>query len=664
MTRYHTGDGVTTERAYDPLTGRLSGIVSWKGNDTIQYLTYVFDKNANLASRKDSIRNMEERFIYDRLDRLTGIIEGNDTTGVFVYDDYGRMTMKRIHGAMVFDNTTYGADGRPHALEQASLYTERPEQRIKYTSFDKLRNIQQNGTLHYDEAWLRYDYGYEHQRLRMTEAILLDTVVKEYVGNCEFVKTNGVTTSELTFLSGPLGVFAVYDGHVQPAGKGMYYVHPDHLGSWTTVTNRNGVVVQDVRFDPWGTPYYSDSTHLVEATSLLFDRGFTGHEHLLGFRLINMNGRMYDPVTSTFLSVDNFVQDPSSTQSFNRYAYCMNNPLKYTDPDGEFPWVSMLIGAGISVVTNGIDNILKDKPFFDGAGKAALYGGLQGLASFGIGQLASGISSVGSRVAFQTLAHGSLGGVSSTLNGGNFTQGFVSGAVGSLVATGMGGLTQDWGKWGRGIGVIGGGALAGGVSSSISGGRFWDGFRNGAISAGLNHAVHTGVFGRGVMMASITGRTRHLFGPDAIARAVTMDASAGVALSAEAGGISVLVGKERGFYAYEDLGIGAGGLTASLGVEVVDMYSSSSLSEVGIQDFSGSRWEINGSLAAYGFSVGVTGTWSRHNNDGFTIGIGRSIGVDAMPFNANLNFNYGGSNVGNLNDWVNQLHDAFTIKKL
>ena len=132
------------------------------------------------------------------------------------------------------------------------------------------------------------------------------------------------------------GAFAVLDSHVLSVGKALYYVHPDHLGSWTTVTDRVGAVVQDVRFDPWGTPYYSDSTHLVQATSLLFERGFTGHEHLMRYGLINMNGRVYDPVTSTFLSVDNYVQDPSSTQNFNRYAYCLNNPLKYTDPDGEF----------------------------------------------------------------------------------------------------------------------------------------------------------------------------------------------------------------------------------------------------------------------------------------------------------------------------------------
>lgn len=52
--------------------------------------------------------------------------------------------------------------------------------------------------------------------------------------------------------------------------------------------------------------------------------------------LINMNGRMYDPVLGSFLSPDNYIQNPDNSQSFNRYAYCLNNPLRYVDPDGEF----------------------------------------------------------------------------------------------------------------------------------------------------------------------------------------------------------------------------------------------------------------------------------------------------------------------------------------
>jgi len=38
-------------------------------------------------------------------------------------------------------------------------------------------------------------------------------------------------------------------------------------------------------------------------------------------------------VEETF-TYDNYVQDPTSQQSFNRYAYCLYNPLRYTDPSG------------------------------------------------------------------------------------------------------------------------------------------------------------------------------------------------------------------------------------------------------------------------------------------------------------------------------------------
>ena len=53
-----------------------------------------------------------------------------------------------------------------------------------------------------------------------------------------------------------------------------------------------------------------------------------------GFGLINMNGRMYDPVIGRILSPDIVVQNPGKTQDYNRYSYCNNNPLKYTDPSG------------------------------------------------------------------------------------------------------------------------------------------------------------------------------------------------------------------------------------------------------------------------------------------------------------------------------------------
>ena len=67
-----------------------------------------------------------------------------------------------------------------------------------------------------------------------------------------------------------------------------------------------------------------------------------------------MNARLYDPVVGRFLSPDPYVQAPFMSQNFNRYSYALNNPLRYTDPNGEF-WqfiVAAVIGAGINVITH------------------------------------------------------------------------------------------------------------------------------------------------------------------------------------------------------------------------------------------------------------------------------------------------------------------------
>ncbi|WP_073181510.1 RHS repeat-associated core domain-containing protein [Tenacibaculum mesophilum] len=66
---------------------------------------------------------------------------------------------------------------------------------------------------------------------------------------------------------------------------------------------------------------------------------------------------------SRFFSPDNYIQEPFNTQSFNRFGYAWNNPLKFTDPSGEF-FIAALIGALISVATNGIINIIEGRPFF------------------------------------------------------------------------------------------------------------------------------------------------------------------------------------------------------------------------------------------------------------------------------------------------------------
>ena len=114
----------------------------------------------------------------------------------------------------------------------------------------------------------------------------------------------------------------------------IHYILKDHLGSWVTITDAEGKVEQELSFDAWGNLRDADTWTGASTEAPMFDRGYTGHEHLCAFGLINMNGRCYDPLMSSFLSVDAYVQDPSNAQGFNRYSYCLNNPLRYTDPSG------------------------------------------------------------------------------------------------------------------------------------------------------------------------------------------------------------------------------------------------------------------------------------------------------------------------------------------
>ena len=63
------------------------------------------------------------------------------------------------------------------------------------------------------------------------------------------------------------------------------------------------------------------------------DKLFTG-QRLDGTGLYYYNARYYDPTLGRFISADTIIPNPTNPQYFNRYSYCLNNPLKYTDPSG------------------------------------------------------------------------------------------------------------------------------------------------------------------------------------------------------------------------------------------------------------------------------------------------------------------------------------------
>ncbi len=225
-------------------------------------------------------------------------------------------------------------------------------------------------------------------------------------------------------------------------------------------------MVAESNFDEWGRTWNpTDWTYVnAPAPPAWLYRGYTGNEHVEPFALVNMNGRMYDPLNGRMLSPDNYIQGGLGTQGFNRYSYAGNNPLKYTDPDGQNPLlVAALIGGFMNWLSHGAEFSLK------------------GLQYFGVGAASAVITA------------GVSGGVSSTLADGGFWAGAVGSSGASAVGFGAGALAGAAGGGAGGFLLgLGNSALAGNSTKDILNAGLRDG-AYGALSGALVGGIQGGM---------------------------------------------------------------------------------------------------------------------------------------------------------------------------
>jgi len=245
------------------------------------------------------------------------------------------------------------------SIEGALSSYEQPPQAITYNCFNKVNTIQdtigQNNTY-----TLSFTYGLNNNRVKtvLTNNSTIEKV-KYFNGDYEEDSTsNGI--KKYHYINAPTGIVGIFVS--EGSADTLYHVLTDHLGSLTGIINADTDDVTYYSYDAWGVPRDPEAWNSEFEGELFAGRGYTGHEHHPEFDLINMNGRVYDPVLGRFLSPDPFVQFPGAVNGYNRYSYCLNNPLIYTDPSGEIVWT---IISGISdffktVFTGGL-SFNKDK---------------------------------------------------------------------------------------------------------------------------------------------------------------------------------------------------------------------------------------------------------------------------------------------------------------
>ncbi|SOU86467.1 membrane hypothetical protein [Tenacibaculum dicentrarchi] len=465
------GNGMIKKRTYDQF-GFLTSILDKTGGDspkTALNLAYSFDGvRGNLNSRKNNNLSWNESFTYDNLDRLTKISGATNRTQS--YDTRGRITENSEIG-----DYNYGS-ANSYRLKEVDLntkgdlhYQNQPLQKIKYNAYKKPVSISVK-----DKAKVDFEYGVLQNRSHAyygdnEDDKLARRYQKHYsaITPVEIISDKEGNTKIITYIGGD--AYSAPVTHIKQtasgSANGYHYLHRDYLSSILAISDSAGIVQEQRQFGAWGEVdkfKRLNSEIDFESSTTLLSRGYTGHEHFMRVALIHMNGRMYDAKLGRFLSPDNYIQEPFSTQSFNRYGYVWNNPLKFTDPSGEFLFTAIIIGAAIGAYLGGVQanggnfnptkwswNITTAGAMFGGAIIGGISGGTAAYAAAAITPLI-------------TAAGGFIGGA---------TSGFIAGAVG--------------------------GAISGGFMTLLPGGNgdFWGGVLNGTISGAVGGAFLGGTIG-------------------------------------------------------------------------------------------------------------------------------------------------------------------------
>jgi RHS repeat-associated protein len=278
--------------------------------------------------------------------------------------------------------------------------------------------VTENGTM------TQFAYDYDGQRVKKTVTPISGPAVTTiYIGDI-YEKTGTQVTTH---------IFAGGQRIASKTGATVLYFHQDHLGSTSLITNSAGAVVQTTKYLPFGATWSTSGS--------LTDINFTGHRLDVSDGLIYMKARYYDPAMGKFVSPDTIVQSPYDPQTLNRYTYCRNNPIIYSDPDGHL--FGLLVAVGISAAIGGYQAHKNDRPWYQGA----LIGGTAGAVGYGAGTWAF---------------NGAGGGTMGLLSGG---------AAGGAA----------------------GGATGGGLSASVYGGNVWGGMWAGAVSGALTGVATAGL---------------------------------------------------------------------------------------------------------------------------------------------------------------------------
>jgi RHS repeat-associated protein len=370
-----------TKTEYDPTSGLVEKIELTYAGTLVRSYAYRYYPSLLLRTRTEASAGVSETFKYDGLNRLERWKSGGEGAWsvTYAYDDLGNLTGRTYRPAdgdgedLAFEHSRMNAG--PHAVTRSPWgsygydargnRTATPTGSISYTPFDLPREIKNLS----GAVTARILYDADNRRALKDEPQASRRTF--YADGLYELRKAGASETHVFYVVADGRAVAQVERQGASTWQDVLYLNGDHLGTVDVVTGRTAMGFESLssvrRLDPFGNEVSLTSPSLLGRTArplLTVRRGFTRHEEDFELGLVNMAGRIYEPRTARFLSVDPIVTEGTG-QALNRYSYVHNNPVNAIDPSGFAP-VLLTAGliahdptaAGVDAVT-GADPVIK-----------------------------------------------------------------------------------------------------------------------------------------------------------------------------------------------------------------------------------------------------------------------------------------------------------------
>jgi RHS repeat-associated protein len=343
-------------RTYYAGTGALAHLSVSIGQTALVDETLRYNESGLLEEHVDLANGKTESFFYDRFRRLEETREGTGKTGPvlesFRFSSGGRIEQK--NGAILSHSSAEEPTRWPDAVKRL----QRGADSLSYgyhssyglmtsirgtwegrgvgldIAYDVDRNVRE---VEWDSGVTRtLGYSPTGDRASMHETGAdADSFVAYAGAHYERAEVAGNVVHVYRFTDGEGNVLVeerveeqtLADGTTLEQSLGLQHLARDYRGSVSAILPQGGEVTRRT-YEAFGTSRVGAGT----------DLGFTGHRHLqrddspLG--LVDMGGRMFDPLSAQFTRADPFMPGADSPKGFNRLAYVKGDPINFIDPTG------------------------------------------------------------------------------------------------------------------------------------------------------------------------------------------------------------------------------------------------------------------------------------------------------------------------------------------